>query len=119
MTIKQVEMYLLQKGIPRSMIQNIRISLTYDAVTQGHDIQYDRIFTGIALMLRKEFGFGPERIIRGLRRFDNECGSVIDDPEKDWGDLMKELKDETGIVIRTGDDDRLICEIETKEKDNG
>lgn len=115
MTINQVKGYLASKGIPKHMIEAIQISLIYDAVTQGHDLQYDRIFSGIALMLRKEYGFGTERILRGLRAFDNIVGSVLTEEEggenKDWTQLMQELKDETGIVVHTGDDNRLICEV--------
>ena len=116
MTIQQVKGYLASKGVPKHMIDAIRTSLIYDAVTEGHDIQMDRIYTGIAIMLHKEYGFGVERILRGLRRFDDVCGSVLDknmDGEDiaDWTNLMEWLKAETGIVIHTGDDNRLICEV--------
>lgn len=63
---------------------------------------------------------GPE-IFKGLEEYDRICGSVLRNDEtgedgEDWGDLMKELKDNTGIVIRTGDDNRLICECEWEEE---
>ena len=114
LTLQWINAYLAKHGIPKHMIQEIQISMIYDAITQGHDMQYDRIYTGIALMLRKEFGFGVQRIMRGLHAFDEICGSVLaDNPEneKDWTDIMQELKDETGIVIHTGDENRLIAEI--------
>lgn len=116
MTMKAVYAYLSKHGIPKNMVQQIQIALIYDAVTQGEDIKYDRIYSGIALALRKEFGWGPERITRVLRRFDDLCGSVLDkdadgDDLANWNRLMQELKDETGLVIHTGDDDRLVCEV--------
>lgn len=115
MTLNEVCGYLASKGIPRSMINRIRLSLIYDAVTQGSDIKYDRIYAGMALMLRRAYGFGQERILKGLHMFDQIAGSVIADDDnpsnKDWMDIMAELKAETGIVIHTGDDNRLICEV--------
>lgn len=116
MTLQAIYAYLAKKGIPRWQIDAIREALIYDAVTEGHNIQMDRIYTGIAIMLRKEYGFGVERILRGLRRFDDVCGSVLDknmDGEDiaDWTNLMEWLKADTGIVIQTGDDNRLICEV--------
>lgn len=116
MTIQQVKGYLASKGVPKPMIDAIRISLIHDAVTEGHSLQMDRIFTGIAVAARKEYGFGPERILRLLRRFDEVCGSVLDKDEEgediaDWTDIMEWLKAETGIVIHTGEENRLICEV--------
>ena len=116
MTIQQVKGYLASKGVPKHMIDAIRTSLIYDAVTEGHNLQMDRIFTGIAVAARKEYGFGPERILRLLRRFDNVCGSVLDKDADgndlaDWTKIMEWLKAETGIVIHTGEENRLICEV--------
>ena len=116
MTMQQVYGYLAQRGVPKHMIQMIQMSLIYDAITEGNDMKYDRIFTGIAIALRKECGWGAERILRVLRKFDEVCGSVL---EKDlegeelanWTKLMEWLKEETGIVIHTGEDTRLICEV--------
>lgn len=115
MTIQAVYAYLARHGIPKGMVQQIQIALIYDAVTQGNDLKYDRIYTGIALMLRRTYGFGPERIMKGLREFDSICGSVLETDENgnetaNWPDLMERLEDETGIVIHTGEDNRLICE---------
>lgn len=113
LTLQKVYAYLASKGIPKQMIRAIREALIYDAVVEADDIKYDRIYTSIGIMLRKAFGFGPERIIRGLKCFDETCGSVLSDGEhegKDWTDLMQWFQDETGIVIHTGDDNRLVCE---------
>jgi len=114
MNMKGVTMYLRSRGIPPSMVRQIQLVLVHDAITQGRAMQYDRIYAGIALMLRKCYGFGLERIMRGLHCFDDIAGSVIDNPEKDWTDIMQELKDETGIVVRSGDGDRVFFEIDAK-----
>ena len=117
--MQQVEGYLAKYGIPKQVIKQIRIALISDAVTEGKDLKYDRIYTGIALAARRAYGFGAVRILRLLRSFDAICGSVLEDGEhttdpREWTDIMQELKDETGIVIHTGEDNRLICEISRK-----
>lgn len=116
-TIEDFRLFLNKYySVPTKAFDMFREALIYDAVTQGKDVKYDRIFCGIALMLHDEFGFGARRIFRGLSKFDEVCGSVLQTDEDgndiaDWPDLMQRLKDETGIVIRTGDDNRLIVEI--------
>lgn len=118
MTMQQVYVYLTSRGVPKQKIHQIREALIYDAVTEGTDLKYDRIYTGIALMLRRAYGFGQERILKGLREFDKTVGSVLQDGEdsKDWTDLIRELEEETGIQIHTGSDNRLICEAKRPEK---
>ena len=115
-TMQYVYAYMLKHNIPKPMIDAIRTSLIYDALTEADDLKYDRIYTGIAVALRKELGFGPDRIVRVLRRFDEVCGSVLDVDENgedtaNWTAIMEWLKEETGIVIHAGDDKRLICEV--------
>ena len=113
-TMSQVYPYLLGHGIPRQMIDSIRVSLIYDAMTEAHNIAYDRIYTGIALMLNDVFNLSAEQILDGLTYFDKVCAEVIMDPDhkapKDWMDHMDRLREETGIVVYTGDDKRLIVE---------
>lgn len=107
--------YLASRGIPKQMVKEIRMQLTYDAVTQAKDLQYDRIYASIGLMLHKEYGFGQQRILRGLKRFDEIAGSVLD-PETDWTNVMEELRDDVGIIVRSGDGDRLVVECLTEEE---
>lgn len=95
----------------------MRIDLTYDAVTQAEAIMYDRIYSAVALMLRKKLNFGAERIMKCLHGLDDVIGSTMTDEGKGntgWTELMQELKDETGIVISSGDDGRLFAEISRK-----
>lgn len=108
---KSLKLYLLKHNIPPAMVDNIRAAFVNDAVREAQDMKYDRIYSGIALMLRQEFGFGAKRIMRGMRRFDGLCTKVAHD-EITWEELMGELDRETGIVIRTDDENggRLICE---------
>lgn len=113
-TMSQVYPYLLAHGIPRQMIDSLRTSLIYDAITEAHDIAYDRIYCGIALTMHDKFGMEAEQIIEALEYFDKVCAEVImdahSDATKDWMDHMDRLREETGIVVYTGDDNRLIVE---------
>ena len=115
MTMGKVRAYLASRGVPKSMVRQIQLAFVYDALTESTAMKYDRIYTGVALMLRKELHFGVERIVRCMHAFDDICGSVLDsdeENEKDWTDLMQELKDETGIVVRTDEQNRVFFEID-------
>lgn len=108
LSMKQVTAYLMSKGVPKGTINDIRVAFTEDAVKSGKDIQADRIYTLIAIMLHDCYGMGRVRIVRGLQKFDELCGLAAD--EYPWEKLMEELHEKTGIVIHSGDDDRLIFE---------
>lgn len=109
MNMKQVTLYLTKHGIPKPMINEIRMAFMDDAIRNGGNIQADRIYTSVALMLRRAYGFGAQRILKGLKCFDELNGSALED--KTWEELMKELDEETGIIIRSGEDkDRLAFE---------
>lgn len=114
MTMNQVYGYLASRGVPKMMIHAIRYSLIQDAITEGTDMKYDRIYTGIALAVRRAYDLEAEEILKALREFDKIAGSVLirdDETAPSWTDIMQELKDETGLVIHTGPDDRLVCEL--------
>lgn len=109
MNMKQVTVYLAKHGIPKTMVNEIRMAFMNDAIENGGNIQADRIYTSVALMLHRAFGFGAKRIFKGLRCFDDLNGSVNEDAT--WHQLMQELEEETGIIIRSGEDkDRLAFE---------
>lgn len=114
-TLKMFGAYLAARGIPKQTVNEIRMQLTYDAITQAKDLQYDRIYASIGLMLHEEFGFGRQRVVRGMKKFDEIAGSVLD-PETDWTDVMNRLRDDVGIIVRTGDGDRLVVECLTEEE---
>jgi len=109
MTMQQVAAYLARRGVPKSMVNEIRLAMMEDAIENGNNIQADRIYTSVALMLHRAFGFGAKRIFKGLKCFDEINGAAAEDTT--WNELMQELDDETGIIIRSGEDkDRLAFE---------
>lgn len=113
MTMQQVTVYLAKHNIPKPMINEIRMTFMDDAIRNGGAVQADRIYTSVALMLRRAFGFGAKRIFKGLKCFDEINGSAAEDTT--WAELMQELDDETGIIIRSGEDkDRLAFEYRRK-----
>ena len=98
------------------MVDSILADLILYSVTEGKDLKYDRIYSGVALMLWRRYKLSGPEILEGLREFDRICGSVLDKDENgedtaNWTAIMEWLKEETGIVIHTGDDKRLICEV--------
>ena len=111
--IKGIIAYLQAKGIPKSMINEIRLALTNDAVQNSGAVQADRVYTLLALTLREAYGFGHERIFKGLLKFDELNTEAAGD--YCWPQLMERLRDETGIVITTNTEDRIAFEYKPKE----
>lgn len=113
LSMKQVTAYLMGKGVPKNTINDIRVAFIEDAVQNGKDIQADRIYTLLALMLHDSYGMGRKRIVRGLQKFDELCGLTAD--EYPWEKLMEDLYEKTGLVVQSGGDDRIIFEYKPKE----
>lgn len=112
--LKLLTSLMHRKGVKKDIIEEFRVLLCCDAVTQAEAVMYDRIYSAIALMLRKHLGFGPKRIMECLKAFDETVGrtkTADGDGNTGWTSLMQELKDETGIVISSGDGNRLVCEV--------
>lgn len=114
MTMKQVTAYLRQKGIPPSMVDQIRLAFANDAVQNSNGVQADRIYTLLALTLHEEYGFGHQRIFRGLQRFDQLNAEAAESYK--WPELMERLQDETGIVIAANTDERIAFEYRPKRE---
>lgn len=102
--------YLRTKGIPSKMIQQIRLALTEDAVQEADNVQWDRIYTAMGLAIRDVYGFGAERIVRCLAKT-NEILESVGDEESSWKEEMRRLRDDAGVVVRTGDD-RIYIEVD-------
>lgn len=95
--------------IPRPTLEMVRAVMIQDAVVDGNSMAYNRIYTAVALMLHDHLKFGRKRIVAALHCFDDICGRVMDDTVS-WHDIMKELDDKTGLIIRMNEDDKLLCE---------
>ena len=96
---EQVYAFLMARGISRHGIQQIRALLAEDALTNGETLAYNRIYTAVALTARRSLKFGPKRLLKFLSDFNSTCASVLDE-DREWSDVMRELDDETGIIIR-------------------
>lgn len=95
----QVYAFLQARGISKQMIQQIRAMLAEDALTNGETLAYNRIYTAVALTARRSLKFGPKRLLKFLSDFNKVCASVLDE-DREWPEIMKELDEETGIIIR-------------------
>lgn len=104
--------------IPRTTLEMVRAVMIQDAVVDGNSMAYNRIYTAVALMLHDHLKFGRKRIVAALHCFDDICGRVMDD-EISWTDVMKELDDKTGLIIRMNEDDDLLMEYQTPEELEG
>ena len=114
MNMKGVKMYLRSRGIPPSMVDQIRLAFANDAVQNSNGVQADRIYTLLALTLHEEYGFGHQRIFRGLQRFDQLNAEAAESYK--WPELMERLQDETGIVITTNTEERIAFEYRPKRE---
>lgn len=105
--------------IPKPMLEQVRAIMVQDSLMDGKLLAYNRIYTAVALMLHDHLGFGRKRIVDALHTFDEIIGRVLDDNTY-WEDIMKELDDKTGLIIRMNEDDQLLCEYQTPEEiENG
>ena len=119
LTMKQIIPYLKGKGIPYPVIQMIRTALACDAVEEAGNLHWDRLYTAIALGLYRKHGFEGEELLDTLGAINAEMVRLEDDNLK-WSSLMEELKEKTGVVVRTGDGIRLLAEITVDgEDENG
>ncbi len=85
--------------VPQSVINQIRNALAEDAMCDGEGLAYNRIYTFVALALYRRWGFDQQKIQETLQEIDKmaddvNCGRVS------FPDLMNELSNDTGIVIR-------------------
>ena len=108
LTMQQAKALMRAHGFSASACDQIVYAIIDDAVRNASDIHADRIYTIIALMLHRAYGFGHKRIFKGLEIFDALAGEANSGAE--WPGLMDQLKKETGIVVRSGDDDRIAFE---------
>ena len=108
-------------SVPYKVFDTFRELLIYYSLTEAEFIKVDRIYSGIAIMLWKRYDLSGPEIMEALRVFDATCGSVIaedkdEEETPDWTDLMTELKEQKGIVVHSGPDNRLVCECEWEEE---
>lgn len=115
MSMNAVYAYLNSYGIPKHMCDRIRNTLAAEALQNGINLAYNRIYSAVALMLNKHLHFGRKRIMAALKVFDRICGSVLD-TDRTWEDVMRELDDRTGLIIRCGDGEQLVCEYRTENE---
>jgi len=107
--IDNLKLYLLKHGIPPRFVDEVRAALVNDAIRESTDMKYDRIYAGIALAAYNSYGFGAKRALRLLRAFDDLAGSMAE-PGNSWDDLMLDLRNKTGLVVRTDEENRLVFE---------
>ena len=102
-------------GIPQSMFEEIRLTLALDALSEGENLGFNRFYTAVVIALRRAANFGPKRTKRVLAELDHICGEIIAG-KKTWEDTMRMCDEETGFIIRRGEDGDWLCEYKTDEE---
>ena len=62
----------------------------------------------LALSLNDVCGFGAKRIMKVLEKFDEYSNTPVE--ELNWPELMKQLREKTGLVVQSNTEDRIVYE---------
>ena len=115
LTAKHLELLLRAKyKVPETVIKELRMVYCDRSVQDAEEVKMNRIYTVAALALRrytavKGVAWGRKRLIEWLQTFSDLYEQFIKSGDR-WHDLMLTLRNEAGIVIRTGEEGDEICE---------
>lgn len=116
-TAKNYELLLRCKyRVPDTVIKELRMLYADRSVQDAEEVRMNRIYSVAALALRRytnEKGdpWGTKRLMEYLQTFSDIYEKFVTEGDH-WSDLMKTLRDEAGIVIRTGEEGDEVCEYE-------
>ena len=113
-TMAEVMAYLKVKGVPKPMLRHIREALAMDAVEEADNLHLDRIYTAFGLALFEAAGYEGEGLLKIFEEINRQMVRV-NQPEVNWDQLMEELFEKTGIVVRAGDGDRIVVEYKPED----
>lgn len=112
---RTLEMFLRAKyKVPETVIRGLRVAYADRSVRDANEIKMNRLYSVAALALRrytdeKGDAWGTKRLMEYLQTFSDLYEAFVMNDDK-WPDLMKALRDEAGIVIRTGEEGDELCE---------
>lgn len=100
--------------VPETVIKELRMVYCDRSVQDAEEVKMNRIYTVAALALRrytavKGVAWGRKRLIEWLQTFSDLYEQFVNSGDR-WHDLMLTLRNEAGIVIRTGEEGDEICE---------
>lgn len=111
---KNIEFLLKAKyRVPDTLIKELRAVYADRSIRDSEEIKMNRIYSVSALALRrytavKGVTWGRKRLIEYLQTFSDLYEQFVTSGDR-WHDLMETLRNEAGIVIRTGEEgDELI-----------
>ena len=108
--IEQMNALLRAKGISKQWIDTYRRLLIGDAMQEGEEIKQERLYTAVGWAVHKAYGFSTVRVARAINWFDRVF-FAIDRDQTTWEEVMRELDDDSGIVVRVApEEDRLYLE---------
>lgn len=97
--------YLRSHGIPQKMIVKIKGAILHEALHESDALNVDRIYTAVALALRRNYKFGPQRIMKVLQELDKTLGPALGDEDK-WKQMATECLLETRFVVQPAEEGR-------------
>lgn len=103
-------------GIPQSMLEQIRIALAEDALADGEDMGFNRLYTAVVLMMHRVYGLEGDELVKGLAGLDEIMDWVVKKGVS-WEEIMKTTYEETGILVQHGADGDWIAEYKPQEKE--
>lgn len=115
LTARQIEQLMKAKyRVPDTWLKELRAAYADHAVRDSEEIKMNRIYSVAALALRrytnsKKDPWGTKRLLEYLQTFSDLYERFVTSGDN-WAHLMKELRDEAGIVIRTGEEGDELCE---------
>lgn len=112
---RQIEKLLKARyKVPDALLRQYRVVCADKAVQDGTEVKMNRIYSITALALarytrKKGYKWGIKRLTEFLNFF-SELYEEFVNGDDSWRKLMETLRNETGIVIRTGEEGDEICE---------
>lgn len=99
--IGRYAIYLAKKGVPYSFVDKMVNEITDTCLKESDALRMERVFTALALAIRRTYGFGAYRISKGMAAFSRILEETADD-KVTWPELMEILDRETGLIVRQG-----------------
>lgn len=103
-------------GIPQAVLNEIRVAMAQDVTADGTGLAYDRFLTMMAVALNRRHKWGAKRITDIM----TDIFQIADDVNNGvvtMQGLMKEIADNTGLIIRSDRDGVVGDYFAENEKD--
>lgn len=113
---KQIFGYLQARGISKAYCKHVREVLCDQAIRDAESIVFNRIYTALAKTCL-DSGMDADDTVAFLHSYDKVCDNAKQSENGTyWSDLMADVYEETGLIIRTGTDDKFTEFVTDEER---